>query len=241
MTPITVIQTADMHGRLTLQIATRLAEFKRGESALLFDCGDSLDLPNYLPLPRTPEVIAAMNAAGYDAMALGNREYGWRRSTTAAKLAGLEFPVLCANIASGGADSEILKPYITLRLGECTIGVFGLSPNMAPSGSIAQRTSDVRFIDAEEAGQQAIADLRSESDIIIGLLHWGTNMEQQTRLVEKLPGLDLALAAHWHVTAGSLMQVGDVAVSRCTCHARQAAILRRQPDGDWEQELVGLQ
>jgi len=112
---------------------------------------------------------------------------------------------------------------------------------MAPSGSIAQRTSDVRFLDAEKAGQQAIADLRSQSDIIIGLLHWGTNINEQTRLVEKLPGLDLALVAHWHVTAGSLTQVGDVAVSRCACHARQAAILRRQPDGDWEQELVGLQ
>jgi len=112
---------------------------------------------------------------------------------------------------------------------------------MAPSGSLAQRTSDAQFLDAETAGQQAIAALRPNSDLIIGLLHWGTSLQQQTELVAKLPGLDLALAAHWHVRAGSLMQVGDTAVSRCGSHARQAAILRRQPNGDWEQELVGLQ
>ncbi len=229
-----------MHGRLTQEIAGRLRELKRREGALLFDCGDALDAPNYLPLPRKPDIVAAMNSAGYDAMALGNREYGWRRSTTARKLSGLVFPVLSANMVTGDGYPQVVRASVSLTTDGLTVGVFGISPNMAPAGSLAQRTSDVQFIAAERAARQALARLSQENDIVIGLLHWGTNMEEQMQLIQRLEGLDLALAGHWHVETGSLTFIGDIAVSRCGCRGREAAVLRRQSDGRWEQELVSL-
>ena len=90
MGELVVIQTADMHGRLTGQSARTLAALKSEHRALLLDCGDALDAANYLPKLSASRAAAAMSEAGYDAMALGNREYGWRSGTLAAKLADLE-------------------------------------------------------------------------------------------------------------------------------------------------------
>ncbi len=252
MTPLTLIQTADMHGKLTMEIARRLGDLKLRHNALLLDCGDALDAPNYLPSPAIPParispVAAAMNAAGYDAMAMGNREYGWRGSTINAKLAGLQFPVLSANIVL--QDTRIVRSTLTLQAGDYTVGLFALTPNMAPAGSLAQRTSDIQFIDPEQAAHSAIADLRTHAEgalkptIIIALMHWGveTGPEgDQARLIHSLPDLDLVLAGHAHVEAGALDNIGPTTVSRCASHAREAAILRLETDGTWHQELVKL-
>ena len=253
MTPLTLIQTADMHGRLTMDIARRLRDLKRRYNALLLDCGDALDAPNYLPSPAIPParispVAAAMNEAGYDAMAMGNREYGWRGSTINAKLAGLEFPVLSANIVL--PDTRIVRSTLTLQAGDCTVGLFALTPNMAPAGSLAQRTSDIEFIDPEQAAASAIADLRTHAaagalkpTIIIAIMHWGvqTGPEgDQAQLIQALPDLDLVLAGHAHVEAGALDTIGPTTISRCASHAREAAILRLETDGTWHQELVKL-
>jgi 2',3'-cyclic-nucleotide 2'-phosphodiesterase (5'-nucleotidase family) len=252
MAPLTLIQTADMHGRLTLEIAHRLRDLKLRHSALLLDCGDALRAPNYLPSPvihpaRISPVAAAMNAAGYDAMAMGNREYGWRHSTINAKLAGLHFPVLSANIVL--PDSNTVRPTLTLQAGESTVGIFALTPDMAPTGSLAQRTSDIQFIDPEQAARSAIADLRTPTKgaaqpaVIIALMHWGVEtgpQGDQARLIEALPDLDIVLAGHAHVAAGGLDTIGPTTISRCASHAREAAILRLDTDGTWHQELVKL-
>ncbi len=239
MGELVVIQTADMHGRLTGQCARALATLKQDYGALLLDCGDALDAANYLPKLSASRVAAAMNEAGYDAMALGNREYGWRSGTLAAKLAGLSFPVLAANLLAPPGATSPVRPSTVIERGGTRVGVFGLAPNMAPAGSLAQRSSDIRFAEAVSAAGQALADLAGQCDLTIGLIHWGRSMAQQRDLVSALRGLDLALMGHWHVDGGSLEQVGETTISRCGSHAAQAAVLRLCADG-WSQELVSL-
>lgn len=240
MTQITVIQTADLHGRLNMQTADYLRQLKSEHDALLFDCGDALPHPNYLHMPGCRRAIEAMNAAGYDAMAMGNREFGWRSSTTAAKLTGLQFPVLSANLTARTNLPAPVKPWLLLQHGERVAGVFGISPDMAPVGSLMGRTSDLGFTDPICAAKQTLECLREQCDLTIGLLHWGTAEEQENRLIPALQGLNLALMGHWHVRQGELSHVGAVTVSRVAYHGRQAAILRLQSDGRWHQELVDL-
>jgi 5'-nucleotidase / UDP-sugar diphosphatase len=223
-----------------MEAASLLRQLKQHEGALLLDCGDALTYPNYLRIPGRPRAIETLNAAGYDAMAMGNREYGWRSSTTAAKLSGLNFPVLSANLSARGTTPQPVKPLVILPCGQLQVGVFGISPDMAPAGSLARRTSDLSFTDPVQAARRALDHLRDRCDLTLGLLHWGTNPQVQAELVESLQGLDLALMGHWHVRDGSLTQVGTVTVSRSAYHARQAAVLRLQPDESWEQELVDL-
>ncbi len=241
MAEIAFIQTADTHGRLNAALAQQLGALKHKENALLFDCGDALDSANYLPRvgPGLSRVAVAMNTAGYDAMVMGNREYGWTRAATEGKLAGLEFPVLSANLAAVDSYDAILATTVIEYAGH-RIGVLGLSPNMAPDGSLAHRASNQAFRDAEEAGLDALASLRPECDLVVGLIHWGTTIREQEELVTRLKGLDIALMGHWHVLTGSLTVMGGTVMSRCTCHAREAAIVRLLPDGCWEQEMVKL-
>lgn len=240
MGELVVIQTADMHGRLTGQGARTLAALKAEHGALLLDCGDALDAANYLPKLSASRAAAAMGEAGYDAMALGNREYGWRTGTLAAKLAGLSFPVLAANLLAPPGVASPVQASTVIERGGTRVGVFGLAPNMAPAGSLAQRSSDIRFGDPVSAAQHAIADLAGRCDLTIGLIHWGRSMAQQCDLVSSLAGLDLALMGHWHVEEGSLERIGETMISRCGAHAMQAAVLRLCAAG-WSQELVSLQ
>lgn len=239
MGELVVIQTADMHGRLTQQSARVLAALKSEHRALLLDCGDALDAANYLPKLSASRAAAAMREAGYDAMALGNREYGWRSGTLAAKLAGLSFPVLAANLLAPPGVVSPVQSSTVIERGGTRVGVFGLAPNMAPAGSLAQRSSDIRFGDPVSAAEQALADLAGRCDVTIGLIHWGRSIAQQRDLVSSLAGLDLALMGHWHVNEGSLERIGETTVSRCGAHATQAAILCLCADG-WSQELVSL-
>ncbi len=237
---LTVIQTADMHGRLTPSIAGALAALKRERNALLFDCGDALDAPNYAPRLTQSRAATAMNTAGYDAMALGNREYGWRSGTLTAKLGALDFPVLAANLLMPPGSNAPIRASTVIERGALRVGVFGIAPNMAPAGSLMHHSSDIRFAEALPSAEQALASLAGRCDLTIGLLHWGPSMEQQRELVSQLDGLDLALVGHWHVSSGSLELVEAVTISRCGSHATQAAVLELSSDG-WRQELVDLQ
>lgn len=240
MGELVVIQTADMHGRLTVGGARVLAALKARHDALLLDCGDALDAANYIPRLTASGAAGAMNEAGYDAMALGNREYGWRSGTLAAKLGSLNFPVLAANLLAPPAPGCPVRASTILERGGLRVGVFGLGPNMAPAGSLAQRSSDIRFSDPEAAAREALAEMVGRCNLTIALIHWGRSMAQQRELVSSLAGPDLALMGHWHVDEGSLERVGETTISRCGSHATQAALLRLC-DGVWSQELVSLQ
>ncbi len=239
MGELVVIQTADMHGRLTGQSARTLAALRAEHGALLLDCGDALDAANYLPRLSASRAAAAMGEAGYDAMALGNREYGWRSGTLAAKLAGLNFPVLAANLLAPPSVACPVQASTVIERAGTRVGVFGLAPNMAPAGSLAQRSSDIRFGDPVSAAKQALKELAGRCDVTIGLIHWGRSIAQQHDLVSSLAGLDLALMGHWHVNDGLLERIGETTISRCGAHATQAAVLRLGADG-WSQELVSL-
>lgn len=240
MTELTVIQTADTHGRLREATASRLAALKRRHDALLFDCGDALGTPNYAPAIGVEGIAKVMNRAHFDAMAMGNREYGLLRGMTESKLRPFRFPVLSANLAAGTPTIASVEPSAIFDHGDLTVGVFALSPDMTPSGSLAHRVSGVSFGAAKESAVRAVRVLGAECDLVIALLHWGHSMDEQVELIEAVDGLDLVLAGHMHVTGGSFETINDTPVSRCASHAKEAAIL--QFDGrDWSQRLVDLQ
>jgi len=102
----------------------------RAEAAnsLLLDNGDFLQgnpMGDYIAYERgmaegdMHPVIAAMNAVGVEASTLGNHEFNYGLDFLAKSLAGADFPVVCANIASrAGAtprdDTTLLPPYVVL-------------------------------------------------------------------------------------------------------------------------------
>lgn len=240
MGAVTIIQTTDLHGRLTMQIASRLAAYKRRHDALLCDCGDALGTPNYAPAIGVEKIATPMHRAHYDVMCMGNREYGLFRQMTESKLKPFNFPVISSNLAVGTPGIECVERSATFEHSGLSIGVWGLSPDMTPSGSLARRVSRVQFSPPTETARKTVENLRQTCDIVILLLHWGHSMAEQTEFVENLTGVDLVLCGHMHVNAGSFEYINTTPLSRCGSHARQAAILTRSDDGQWSQKLVEL-
>ena len=62
MGELTLLHTADLHGRLTTAAADRLRELRERHQALLLDSGDAITAPNVLLWPWQEPVLARMTA-----------------------------------------------------------------------------------------------------------------------------------------------------------------------------------
>ncbi|HKE36878.1 MAG TPA: hypothetical protein VKB39_05580, partial [Candidatus Baltobacteraceae bacterium] len=67
-----VYHTSDLHDHRG--IAARLCALREAEPGLLFDCGDSLR-GSQTVYHRSEPIVDEIDAAGYDAQAVGNREF----------------------------------------------------------------------------------------------------------------------------------------------------------------------
>jgi 2',3'-cyclic-nucleotide 2'-phosphodiesterase (5'-nucleotidase family) len=229
-----LIHTADRHGRLRADQAQRLGDLKRERGALLLDAGDALCAPNLFAFPWPEPVIARMNAAGYDALCVGNREYALTRRGLVAKLGGLACPVLSANLLPRREPLPCLQRWTVLTAADGTrVGVFGLSQPIIEPGSFWERHAAARYVPPESVVPEAIAALRPQVDLLVVLTHYGDRPE--AALAAAHPELDLILAGHWHAAEPSLETVGAVTISRTFPHGRGAAILTLV-GGHWEQE-----
>jgi len=233
-----LVHTADFHDRLTAAKAARLREVKAERQALLLDCGDAIAAPNVVAFPWPERAIRLMNLAGYDAMAMGNREYCWCRAGLRRKTHEAEFPVLAANLALRRGDMGHIQRWVrAVAPGGARVGLVGLTQVMIRPGGLAAGLAAVSFADQTVAARAAVVALRPEVDLLIALTHYGRGEEGD--LARACPELDAVLCGHWHVSRPSLEMVGRVAVARTFHHGRGAAILTLE-DGGWRQEELPL-
>lgn len=222
---LTILHTADLHSRLDAERAEALKFLREKVGALLLDSGDAVAAGNIYVRPTEP-VLERMNLAGYHAMAVGNREYFFRRSGMLRKTRAADFTVLCANLVHVGGDMGHILPWTTLETTAGTIGLFGLAPTMIRPGSFWERFSDMRFIDWREAAEEACEALRDEVDWLIALSHRG--LDDDLALAAEHPELDIVLGGHSHASGDHLVGPGPTLVSHAGHHARTAALIRAE-------------
>jgi len=233
-----LVHTADFHGRLTREKAARLRELADLRGALLLDCGDAISAPNVVAYPWPEPTLLRMNEAGYDAMAMGNREYAWYRQGLLAKTAPASFPVLSANLRPRRPLPGRICPWTTVTAPDGRrVGVLGLTEPMVRPESMLRSIAAAVFTDPLEAAREAVRALRQEADLIVALTHYGRGDEP--KLAEALPDIAVILCGHRHVEAPSLETVGPVAVARTYHHARGAAVVTLK-GGRWTQEAYPL-
>jgi 2',3'-cyclic-nucleotide 2'-phosphodiesterase/3'-nucleotidase len=235
-----ILATSDVHAHLMAwdyhadraepgyglgRIATLIARMRRGaDVCLLVDNGDFLQgsplgdaaaLGIGLGPGGLHPVIAAMNALGYDAAALGNHEFSHGIGLLMKVLRQADFPVLSANILTfRGAtplEDQTLFPARRLLRREVrgqmlTIGLVGLTPpqTLTWEASHIDRPLQARAI-VETAAAHAGA-LRDEgADIVVALCHAGIGLggdpslgDNEAGLVAGLPGIDAVVAGHSH-------------------------------------------
>lgn len=167
-------------------------------------------------------MIAAMNALGYDAAALGNHEFSNGLPFLLAQLAQARFPVICANIAhrlgpTPHNDQTLVPPTVILtrtltdtlgRSHSLRIGLIGLLPPQTTQWDRHQLANALITRDILDAAAAHVPTLRANgADLVIALSHSGIgpttplpNMEDATAALATLPGIDALVAGHTHQT-----------------------------------------
>ena len=175
-------------------------------NALLVDAGDATQGMPLASLDKGASVVSLMNAAGYQAMCLGNHEFDFGQENLVANAGAAEFPFLGANVLKEGAP---LLAGVTNAAGqtldgcstvlECArrrIGVFGLATTATKSAVNPAFVADLEFADEIAAAEQQIAALAGQGvDAIVALCHMGDG-PVPCKAVDLAAGLSAEAAAN---------------------------------------------
>lgn len=181
---------------------------KQGGSILILHAGDmNTGTPESDLLQARPD-IEAMNAIGYDAMAIGNHEFDNPVSLLRQQQKWAKFPFLSANIVAQADKRALAQPYAIFNKKGLKIAVLGLTtPDTAHVGSPVY-AKDWLFQDPIQAAQNVINKLNQDkkADVVIGLTHLGyyhnaqhgNNAPGDVSLARNLPHGSLAMIIGGH-------------------------------------------
>jgi 2',3'-cyclic-nucleotide 2'-phosphodiesterase (5'-nucleotidase family) len=123
--------TSDLHNHLGF--APRLRELRAAEPGLAFDCGDSLHGSQTVYYKNEP-IIGEIDAAGYDAQGMGNREFNYLFGLVAARARKMRHPLLCSNLVDVRERPLPFVPELSLERDGWKLRVFSLLVVQYPQG-----------------------------------------------------------------------------------------------------------
>lgn len=220
-TTITILGTADLHGRIyPHDYATDEADSDTGlakigtlvkqeraidPDALLIDCGDtvqdnSADLFNDLPIHP---MIEGLNFLNYDVWVIGNHEFNFEKAFLNKNVATFENTVLSANILKTDGTYYV-KPYEIFEVNGVRVAIIGMTPpNITQwEASAPEHFEGLTFPGTVEQSKKVIAELEGKYDILIGAFHLGPDGEHgyegSIAIAEACPEYSVIFAAHAH-------------------------------------------
>lgn len=196
---IRLYHTSDVHDHRGF--VPRLRQLRERAPGLLFDSGDSLR-GSQTVYHRDEPIIAQIDEAGYDAQAIGNREYHYLYRLLRARARKMRHPLVCTNLTDvKGRDLPFLQSLILDRETEngtfVRVHVLGLLIMQYPVGSPWERVFGWRFAmpwDAVEPYALTVPD----GDMLVVLSHVGLPLDR--KLAQRVPRIDIILGGHTHDT-----------------------------------------
>lgn len=231
---LTVLHTNDMHGALVSSGTSTIgadetagirAATEKTENTLLVDAGDATQGGTLAALSQGADVITLMNAAKYDAMALGNHEFDYGQDVLFKNVESADFPMLSANTVFKDTQKPILEgrtyaggtkinngQYIMLERKGIKVGIFGITTPETATKTNPKGIENIEFKDPTEVSREMIAALQQEgAELIICLAHLGVDpstdpANTSTGLAEAIgaaDGLDIIIDGHSHTEYGA--------------------------------------
>ncbi|MGB2924790.1 MAG: bifunctional metallophosphatase/5'-nucleotidase [Limnothrix sp.] len=141
------------------------------------------------------QMVNTLNHLGLDLATFGNHEFDVKEHQFRSRLAESEFQWFSGNVrtAAGEAWDNVPPYFVTTVTGEngaeIRVGFVGvtLPSNPAPY---------VSYLDPFVQMQQSVAEIRDETEIIVGLTHVAIADDQ--RFAAQIPEIDLILGGHEH-------------------------------------------
>ena len=264
-----------LSGRPAARGFAKIATLIKGErrtapDALLVDCGDTIQgsqlesvyqhfiesgkLPTGLKPPVKPltvdPMMAAMNLARYDAMAVGNHEFNFGLKNFDKARNEAKFAWLSANTKTDPASGrQSLEPFLVKEVDGVKVGIVGITTPAVPTWEKPENYKGYSFVNARIAAQNAVEELRSKhkADVILIISHSGVDRakpitpqsglaEDITRELAGIPGVDAIVFGHSHNQVES-MHIGDVLLTQpknwAISLARLDLKLESKPEGGY--------
>ncbi|MDQ6827040.1 MAG: hypothetical protein M3Z14_07580 [Candidatus Eremiobacteraeota bacterium] len=200
--------TSDLHDHRG--VVPELCAIRAKRPGFLFDCGDSLRGSQTVYHRREP-ILGELAAAGYDAQAMGNREFHYFFSAVEARARHMRHPLLCSNLIDTFGRALPFRSSLVLTEKEsgAVLHLLGLLiPQYAPH-SFWERIFGWRFMDPFETVRRYAADV-PKGDALIVLSHIGLSLDR--RLAAAVPRIDLILGGHSHDTLAQPEVVAKVPI-----------------------------
>ncbi len=187
-----IYHTSDLHDHRG--IVPRLRALRAEADGLLFDCGDSLRGSQTVYF-RSEPIVEELDRAGYDAQAIGNREFHYLFPLLAARSKKMRHPLVCANLVDVRLRRLPFVPDLWFEHDGWRVRIFGLLVVQYPDGSPWQSVFGWRFLDPIETARRLAAET-PEGVVLVALSHLGLRTDRA--LARAVPRLDLILGGHSH-------------------------------------------
>jgi 2',3'-cyclic-nucleotide 2'-phosphodiesterase (5'-nucleotidase family) len=240
---LTVLHINDLHGALYAESkgdqerggAARLVgliEQKRAAApgpVLFLDAGDTLQGTYISNRSRGEAAFEILNAAGLDAMTLGNHEFDWGLDVLRARVQQARFPVLAANLeatSSQPLDTLLpgLSPYTILDAGGVRVGVLGLTYHNLASIVRASAIEGLRTLAGVQAAQRYLPELEDQADLVVVLSHMG--LEADHALARALPELPIIVGGHSHRLLREGIRVGQTTIAQAGAYGEYLGVIK---------------
>jgi 2',3'-cyclic-nucleotide 2'-phosphodiesterase/3'-nucleotidase len=152
--------------------------------------------------------IAAFNAIGYDAAAIGNHEFDWGVDVLRQRIAEADFALLGANIyeRTTGDHPAWVRPWTIVEKRGVRVGFIGMTTLSTPTTTRPINVVDFEFRPIEDALDRYIPEVRAEGvDFVVALMHEGGFCQENSCTGEAIDALtgttekfDYAVTGHTH-------------------------------------------
>lgn len=208
---IRIYHTSDLHDHRG--IVPRLKALRRAEPGLLFDCGDSLRGSQTMYYRNEP-IAAELDAAAYDAQAIGNREFHYVFAALRARAERMRHPLVCSNLVD--TKGRPLPFARSLRFevpadGDAAVRVhvLGLLVMQYDTNSIWESVFGWRFLEPAGVVEEYAREV-GEREMLVVLSHLGLDRDRE--LARRVPRIDVVLGGHSHDTLETPERAGDVPI-----------------------------
>jgi 5'-nucleotidase / UDP-sugar diphosphatase len=208
----TVDPASNVSGSAYLAALVEQERARNPQGTLLLSAGDMFQGTPISNVFRGEPMIAAMNAIGFDAMALGNHEFDWGMDALQALRQKALFPFLTANIAdSAGKGPAGAVPYVVVERKGLKIAVIGLTTTEVAYTTKPGYVRDLKVLKPETVLPGLVQRVRSEgARMVVVLSHIG--FEEDKTLARAVDGIDVIVGGHSHTAVKEPVRVGRTVV-----------------------------
>jgi 2',3'-cyclic-nucleotide 2'-phosphodiesterase (5'-nucleotidase family) len=208
---LSIVGTNDVHGNIVERNGAgglalfggylanlRVVRARDGGAVLLIDAGDMWQGTLESNIREGAPVVAAYNALGYDAVAIGNHEFDFGpegpevtaqseaadpQGALKARASEADFPFLAANLIDDSTGAPVAWPNVQpsqrIQVAGITAGIIGVTSRNTPESTLAAHVAGLRVAGlAETIRAEAVALRTAGAQLVIVTAHAGGSCDR---------------------------------------------------------------